>query len=233
MSLPGWVEQALADLDAIGVGVWGIAAGAPWQAVLPGCRSVLVVGNGGTRLWEHAVAEGPRPDPVDGLVRRVVDRQPQAPGRNWVRCAADAVLQPDFRQLGLDAGLGWSSRLGLLLHPTHGPWLGLRAACFTTEALPIHGPLLAPAPCADCAAPCATACPAQALAPSWRADRCLPWRSRTTDCTSACHARSACVVGTASAYSALQHRYHQHPEGREAVLASLSPTAGDGTGRAW
>lgn len=226
--------QARDALAAVGCQAWGVADGAPWDAWLPGCRAVVVVGSGGPALWRAAVARGPRPDPVDGLVRSVIDGLAPDPGRRWVRIAGDVAQQPDVRTLAVAAGLGWPSRLGLVLHPEYGPWLGLRAVAFTTDTLPIDGPLSAPAPCGSCAAPCATACPAAALAPSWRADRCLPYRAARPTCDGGCLARVACPVGAAHAYDEVAHRYHQHPPSRAPILEALSaPGARGARGRGW
>ncbi len=218
---PAWLEQARAALDVVGVNLCGTASGAAWQPLWPGCRSVVVFGSTGPALWERALElPSDEPDPVDAVVRTVVDAFPGDPSRRWVRCASDADTHPDFRTLGQQAGVGWSSRLGLLIHPTYGPWLGLRAACFTTEALEVDGPLPGPGPCFGCAAPCAAACPATALAPDWKAERCLPHRRNTTDCDAGCDARSACVIGRSHAYGATQHRYHHHPPSRPSSRAT-------------
>jgi hypothetical protein len=231
---PAWAVEARRALAAIGCQAWGVADGAPWQGWLPGCRAVVVVGSGGPALWRAAVARGPRPDPVDGLVRAVLDGLPPGPGRRWTRIAGDVPEQPDARTLAVAAGLGWPSRLGLVLHPTYGPWLGVRAVAFTTDPLPPTGPLAAPAPCETCAAPCATACPAAAIAPTWHADRCLPHRAAHTTCDGGCLARSACPVGAEHVYDATAHRYHQHPPSRASILAALTgPAAPDGRGRGW
>jgi ubiquinone biosynthesis protein len=111
--------------------------------------------------------------------------------RRWVRCADDVPDAPDFRALARAAGLGWASRLGLLLHPTFGPWIGLRAAVFVPERLAAT-PLSGPSPCADCPAPCVAACPAAAIVDTWDAARCLPWQAARDTCHGGCLARSAC-----------------------------------------
>ena len=50
--MPPWAQHGLSDFAPVGLNVWGVADGAPWQHVLPGCRSVLVIGSGGTTLWD-------------------------------------------------------------------------------------------------------------------------------------------------------------------------------------
>lgn len=230
MSPAAWVATTTSTLAATGLQAWGIADGHAYDAILPGCRSVLVVGGGGTALWEaftSAVRREPhrltQPDPLDAFVAEQIAALPGRPGQRWVLCTLHATPFVDFRALGHAAGLGWSSRLGLLLHPTYGPWLSLRAACFTTEVLPPTGPLRPASPCQRCPAPCATACPAQAVDPNgFDIQRCVGHQAHTTPCRPGCHARQACPQGAAHAYGPIQHSYHQHATGRRGVLAALS-----------
>lgn len=225
LRLPAWAEQARATLAEVGVQVCGVAAGAPWQHVLPGCRSVLVFGSGGSALWEHLRAlpagETDREHPVDQLVKTTLTRLTVADSRRWVRCADDETTPLDFRTLALNAGLGHRSRLGLLLHPEFGPWWALRAACFTTEPLPLSPPLRSAPPCAGCAAPCADACPVRAPRESgFELQDCLAWQARSESCSGGCLARIHCPEGRSHAYDAAQHRYHHHPASRAALWAS-------------
>ena len=220
------------DLERRGLNAIGVADGRPYEAWLPGCRAVVVVGSGGPRLWTRfvdAVQADPSTlvaerDPLDAFVRReLAAAGGEGPGRRWV--LADQQQEPaaPMQQLALQAGLGWRSRLWLVLHPVYGPWLGLRAACFTTEPLPVDGPLGAPSPCAGCAAPCAPACPGGALDAGdmdWRA--CTLHRAGSRDCVGACHARSACPEGAGWAYPAEEQAYHQEQAvGRRALVARL------------
>lgn len=231
--MPPWAQHGLSDFAPVGLNVWGVADGAPWQHVLPGCRSVLVIGSGGTTLWDgflRSVAEQPArlelDGPLDARVVEAIAAVPADPSRLWIRCAADDGQHVDFRSLARDAGLGHPSRLGLLLHPTYGPWFALRAACFTTDALPVTGPLVTPTPCEGCAAPCTAACPVGAIGPGgWSFAPCVGFQERDPTCHGGCLARAACVVGREHAYGALQHRYHQHTAGRRAVLQALKPGA--------
>lgn len=232
---PAWLQALGSHLAAHGLDRLGVADGAPHGAVLAGCRSVVVVGNGGRALWEGllaavraepALAEAPHP--LDAYVARVLAEAPvPVPGR-WVACAAESPVPLDFRTLGLHAGLGWPSRLGLLLHPEAGPWLGLRAAFFTPVALAPTGPLPGAGPCPTCPAPCMPACPIGAVGPEgvdWRAS--WAFRQRDDRCHGGCLAREACPEGRDHAYGAAQHRYHQHPPSRAALLISEAARAPD------
>lgn len=229
---PAWTALT-ARLAARGLNVVGVADGAPWQAHLPGCRAVLVVGSGGPALWEalvQAIRADPRTlvgqaHPLDAFVRRVVaEADPHPPGsRRW---AFADLVEPEpipIQRLALAAGMGWSSRIQLVLHPRHGPWMGLRAACFTTEALPVTGPLPGEGPCGAYPAPCLRACPGRAMADGrldWR--WCTVHRATTQDCTQTCAVRAACPEGAGAAYPALEQLYHHDKaRGRAALAASL------------
>lgn len=229
---PEWRVRADA-LAERGLNALGVADGTPWQDWLPGCRSVVVLGSGGPVLWQALLAELERDPsalagqahPVDRFVRRsvqAVDPTPP-PTRRWAYADLDQAEPLPIQRLALQAGLGWTSRLQLVLHPEFGPWMGLRAACFTTEALPLDGPLPGDGPCATCAAPCKAACPGRAMRGErldWR--WCTVHRGRTDDCLDACHARSACPEGAAWRYPELEHAYHHDKaRGRRRLAATL------------
>lgn len=197
-------------LARFGLNLTGTADGRGWDHVVPGCRSIAVVGSGGPALWEAFVRAGPRPwrDPLDTFVRDAVRSVPMAGDGRWV-FSSDAV-DVDFRTLAVAAGLGWPSRLGLVLNPVYGPWLGLRAAWFTTEDLPPTGPLSASPACVGCSAPCVTACPGGAVGDRFAIGACVAFRATDVGCASTCHARDACPVGAEHRYPAEERRYHSH-----------------------
>ena len=120
----------------------------------------------------------------------------------------------DFVALGRAAGLGWPSRLGLLLHPERGPWIHLRGALLLPfDAGEGDGPLAGSGPCPACPAPCSTACPAAApRSAGFDVARCGATRRTEPGCAHRCDARRACPVGEAHAYG----------EAEEARLMALS-----------
>jgi len=233
-ALPAWAEAVVAALAPAGLQRWGVAP-VEGACPLPGARSALVFASGGPGLWQGFVdavaAEHARlrdeAHPLDAHVARLLraaDPDPP-PSRRWVRCAADEPTFVDFRPLAAAAGLGWASRLGLLLHPEDGPWIGLRAACFTTEALPPSAPAPGQGPCAGCAAPCVAACPVGAvpagLGARFGIGACAAHRT-SGGCPSACAARNACPEGSASRYPPEAQAYHEdRAAGRAALAARL------------
>lgn len=253
MSEPWWTAAQTRLGQQSGLNLCGVADGAPWQEVLPGCRSVLVFASGGTALWSAMLTDlkaHPRhladeANPLDAFVQRglqAVDPHPPA-SRRWVRCAADADIMVDFRSLAVAAGLGWPSRLGLLIHPSHGLWLGLRAACFTTDSIPPTGPRAGSGPCEGCPAPCVSACPAGAVsdgplgpAGAWDVQRCAHFHQSSSQCERTCHSRVACPEGAPHRYSDAQRAYHYHrASGRTWLRAQvgLQQDEHEGTGPHW
>lgn len=228
------VLPALAEvgLNAVGVTTPDDTARA-W-----GARSAVVFGSGGPRLWAAflaAVEADPtvltgHAHPLDRFVARAILRADPTPtGREWVRCAFDAERFVDFRPLAEGAGLGWASRLGLLLHPQHGPWMGLRAVCFSPQALPPTGPLPGAGPCAGCAAPCATACPTSAVSAGVAFDIQACSRHKLAgSCVDRCAARNACPEGAGSRYPPLEQHYHEHRKGGRSALAAHLRIGADG-----
>lgn len=224
------VEPSPPHLGAVGLDVCGTADPAAWDCfaspsrhstvLLPGTQAILVYGSGGPTLWRRFLADleasphhlTEEPDPLDAYVRRAVAAADAAWSasvpRRWFFAAPDEPTPLDFRLLAHLAGLGGKSRLGLLLHPRFGPWLGLRAACFVAAPLPLDAPIDAD-PCAGCPAPCITACPGQAfVAGQWSVARCSAFHAESSACDSGCAARQACPAGADQRYDPEAIVYH-------------------------
>jgi epoxyqueuosine reductase len=232
-----WPGRVTARLAQAGLNLSGVADAADHDHVLPGCRAALIFASGGAALWQAFLddlrrAPGHLTDeahPLDAFVRRQVaaaDPSPP-PSRRWVFAAAEETTFVDFRPLAQSAGLGWQSLTGLLIHPEWGLWLGLRAACFTTEPLVSAGALAGPSPCEGCPAPCASACHGGALTPDAGMDirRCAAFHVQTGErgpCFDRCDARQACPVGADRAYPEPARRYHyDRRTGRRDLAAAL------------
>lgn len=249
----------VAALGAAGLQAVGVADVAAWDAqvgperrsaaLLPGARSILVFGSGGRALWDALVADvrahpahlAQEEHPLDAYVRRAVLAADPALGdvrRRWFFAAADAELHLDFRLLASLAGLGGRSRLGLLLHPEFGLWLGLRAAVFLDAALPVSPPP-DPDPCAGCPAPCIPACPGGAFVDgAWDVGRCSAFHDASAACASTCHSRLACPRGAEHRYPPDELVYHYdrragRPRLREAAGLAEGDDAFEGVGPHW
>ena len=199
------------------------AVPAPWRSasLCPEARTAALVGSGGRALWEafrRSPEFGTEPDPLDAYTGRVVAAaageferaRPRSRIRVSLAFERQGGVHADFIALAEQARLGARSRLGLLLHPTYGPWLSLRAVVLTDWPKGPEKPVAPEGfdPCAGCPAPCATACPGRALAAShFDVARCGGHRKIDPGCAEACAARGACVVGREHAYlpEALAH----------------------------
>src|SRR5450631_1053230 len=218
---PAWLDRLKVRLADRGLNLLGVASPESYdgavgpqrqsEVLLKGTRAILVAGSGGSALWRHfreRLAADPRvltdhPHPIDQLVREIVGHADAALGgvvHRWFFAAAETDVHLDFRVLGHLAGLGGRSRLGLLLHPEYGLWVGLRAACFVAEALPATGPDQSD-PCAGCPGYCVEACPGGAFPDgTWDVDRCAEFHHEAATCRTSCRSRMACPKGA-------QHRY--------------------------
>lgn len=232
--------QITAQFKQIGINLSGVAAGKQWQDILPRCQSVFVFGSGGPRLWNHFLRDLKRrphlvqrnSHPLDNFVKkklREVDPQPPK-SRLWVRCAANEKTFVDFKVLAHQAGLGWSSKLGILINKTYGLWFGIRLACFTTELINPTGPLLKPGPCDTCNDfNCVTKCPGEAISTlkGWNLDQCVSFQNKKTTCQQQCPSRLACPISRAHTYSEVEQNYHHQQSLGRVSLNNFLKDPGD------
>ena len=196
------------------------------RALLPEARAAVVIGNGGGAFWGtfrtfcamHPGWEDQR-DPLDAYTQRVVEAA-AAPavaalgGR--VRFLYPFRFPDDpvsFMRLAACAGLGRPSLVGVLVHPTYGPWIAFRAAILVPEPFALPRPTDGFDPCPTCVErTCVAACPAHAVGPGgWDIPTCAASRARADDpCAARCHARFECVLGRAHRYPADALAYHQN-----------------------
>jgi hypothetical protein len=184
--------------------------------VVPGeAGTVLIVGNVGSAIYPHLAAspEFGQPQPLDRWTRRVLgelaqdlgadilfpfDGPPWQPFQRWAM-RADPNLRP--------------SPIGMLIHPVHGLWHGLRGALVLRHRLDLPMVEPRPSPCAGCTAkPCLHTCPVDAFKPGAydvRACRTFLGTLSGQDCMMlGCRARRACPVGRAAAYPPAQAAFH-------------------------
>lgn len=169
-----------------------------WRAP-PGCRSVVVVGNAGSALWKSFDRARPRGrDPLDRFVEDILRRL--APGAFATYAERRAGRPLPLVALAERAGLGRTGRIGLLLHPTFGPWISLRAVVYSTESVEPAAPLDFD-PCTGCPAPCVTACRGRAIGEAGLdGEGCFRTKLLDAGCRVACDARAACVIGPEYAF---------------------------------
>lgn len=203
-------------------------------------QTAILIGGRGDRFCAHALASGAdRSDPLDELVEETLQvavlslraaglRSEAIPGHRPRGDAAGGFC--DLVALGAAAGLGWPSRLGLLIHPEAGPWTHFRGVLLVDTPLPAAEPLPGAGPCAGCPAPCIGACPGGAIGVGFDAVRCGETRVRTPGCAAGCDARRACIVGTEFGYSAhalawhMEHAVAHRP--RPGPISTVDPPGG-------
>lgn len=183
----------------------------------PEARSVVVIGNGGGAFWDafartRTDVDAPVAHPLDAFTRRLVEAiVADLPGLVRIVYPFDPV-PTDFRTLAACAGLGSPSLLGLLVHPTFGPWMALRAALLLRDDVTLPRPADGFDPCPSCASrACVAACPAGAVGDAgWDVPACVAYRlAGDGHCDAGCHARVACVVGPEHRYPPDALAFHQ------------------------
>lgn len=211
-----------------------VADAAPSKETLP-TATLLLLANVGPQFWRSLQTSQHYDDmdPVDTyslkLTRELHSRFFGDTDCTPLYPSPAQQAQIPLMRLGALAGWNVPSPLGLGLHPKYGPWSAYRAAWLTQssnipeqyECFNIHpespaaqdiGALTQSADlCVGCAAPCAAACPAQAiqLGESINLERCTEHRlPHESACHSYCFARKACPIGSEHQYDDDQLRHH-------------------------
>jgi epoxyqueuosine reductase len=203
-----------------------VIARAQAAAISTDARSIVVIANGGGAFWAAAkryASAHPgwwdREHPLDDFTREVLEHEiiPQVAALG-LRCTPVYPFGGDgatlnFMELGKIAGLAGPSILGVLVHPTYGPWIAFRAALLTNAELDAPGEAAGFDPCPACTArSCIPACPVGAVSfpAGWDIPRCLEHRVEVEpDCAPRCHARVGCVLGPEHRYPDDELAYHQ------------------------
>lgn len=188
-------EAAAHKLDILG----GFHPG-PGDKTPETCKTLLLLGPS-KGFWSH-IAQEPemgdaKPDPVDRWSTRTITEI----ARNTNATAAFPFGGPPYKPFytwALRTGRVWSSPVMLAVHDTHGLFVSFRGALLFPRKIDLPaGP--AQAPCTDCAKPCLSACPAQALTQDGYAlDKCHAYLDTRdgADCMAfGCAVRRKCPVG--------------------------------------
>lgn len=211
-------EQVQAALDPHYLEVLGGFAVEEGEAGFPaGTRTLLMIGPKEPGFWPHLQAqpEWNGPDPVDRWSRRVIGRVACDLGAKALFPFGGPPYQP-FYSWALRTGRVWDSPVKLLVHATQGLMVSFRGALALAQTIPLPPPAIQP--CAACAKPCLTACPAGALTGAgYDVPLCHAHLSQPagTDCmTRGCLVRSTCPAGAGYARMPSQSAYHMrqfHP----------------------
>ena len=196
---------------------------------------LLLLANAGPKFWRNLQGssfKGHR-DPVDTFsVELAAEFQRQFLNTDrFIQLYPTPKGQSHIPLMRLGGLAGWNtpSPLGLGLHPQYGPWSAYRVAWLTnTEQLPkafykepqafkttgltdisdlAHSAEL----CASCAAPCVTACPANAVAygENFKIEPCYEHsQPESSECHNHCFARTACPIGAEYRYDDDQLAHH-------------------------
>lgn len=182
----------------------------------------LILLGAGPQFWSTLTAapewSDGLPDPVDRWSRRVIGVMAQNMGAQVYYPFGGPPYTP-FIDWALKSGRTWQSPVGALVHDTVGMLISFRGALhFDTEFDIPQGN--APSPCLNCPAPCATACPVDALSADafYDVDAChryldtLPGKACMTQ---GCAARLACPISAGAERLAEQSAHHMlafHPQ---------------------
>ena len=190
-------------------------------------RSIILVGNAGSRYWSYfqrwLAGQGEVPDnPLDrwsaevigGVARQFGARAVSPSDRPWLPFHTWAMRAEGIKP----------SPLGMLIHPTYGLWHAWRGALLFDDEIDLPRLSGAAHPCDCCAEkPCLTACPVGAFnGNGFDADACarhVKGPDGTTCSEAGCLARNACPVGEDFRQPAEVQAFHLHAflVGREAT----------------
>lgn len=196
-------------------------------ALLPSAESALILGSGGMAFFRSAMrirSSGPHPldefcEAQVALAADVLEARGWRTTRHfyWERKGggpASAGEFADFVTLAREAGLGATSRLGLLLHRHYGPWFAIRGLLlserpFSPTRIESLSAASSEGPCPRCDAPCQSACPGRAIGrDQFSGKDCLSARETLPACRESCAARIACPVGSDYRYDPDVLAYH-------------------------
>jgi len=219
----GLNRQHVFDLDSLPAEVLATLG------VQAGETQLILIGHAGRRLWECVQASGiTGSDPIDDYSMQTVSRwfAQELPDRRF------RILFPGERVIGLQtlgklAGWHQPSPIMVGVDVEWGSWYAYRAVVVADTDFAPSSVLEGRSPCPTCAAPCITACPANALDQGrFDLDACSHYRLRPdSPCAHGCLARQACPAGSAHRYDEAQIR---HSYSRSlAVIREYYPPASD------
>jgi len=188
-----------------------ILAEAPWA------RTLILIGNVGSELWDKsgaAISDITGPDPLDRWTRQVIDPIARSLGGLALYPFAGPPYWPFQRWAERAEGVR-SSPIGIQIHADYGLWHAYRAALLLPVAVDLTAPAGRDHPCDTCVEkPCLTHCPVDAFsAAGYDVDRCVGHivavQYEKGSCNDVgCLARLACPIGAAWRYRPDHARFH-------------------------
>ncbi len=157
------------------------------------------------------------PDPVDRWSERVIGQMAKSLGAQAHFPFGGPPYAP-FIDWALKSGRAFTSPVGALVHDTVGMMISYRGALHFQHEFPVPKPAVV-SPCADCPAPCSTACPVGALSASsfYDVSSCHSYLN-TSDgqacMIGGCAARLACPLSAGAGRRPEQSAHHMkafHP----------------------
>lgn len=214
MSIANRLRQAVTACDLVDLGHAGVL---PQDSLPePGGKSLLLVGNAGSRFWRHFEASDEyadrRADPLNRWSKRVLTKIAETHDVTVLLPFEGPPYYP-FQQWALRTGRYSTSPLGVLAHRRFGLWFAFRGAFVLSEPCDIPSEP-AGGPCENCLEkPCLSACPAAALTRdrAYSAEICRDYvasEGAATCATRGCLVRHACPFGGDYAYSPVQATFH-------------------------
>jgi len=199
--------------------------------VAPWARTLILVGNVGSELWNKsgaAIAALGDPDPLDRWTRAVIEP---------IAASADGLALFPFAGPPYWPFQRWAERaegvrqspIGIQIHPEFGLWHAYRAAILLRDVIVLPRPEHAH-PCDACVdRPCLTHCPVNAFSSAgYAVDRCVEHlvavQNESGSCNDVgCLARLACPVGAAWRYRPEHARFHMRAFVKARMRAKINP----------
>nr|MBL8410460.1 hypothetical protein [Dechloromonas sp.] len=175
-------------------------------------RQLILVGHGGTKMWEMAMRwvaaeEIVTDDPIDEFSIAQMHKFLSAYRHRIIYPAADSL---GLQALGKLAGWHHDSPFMVGINAHWGSWYAYRALALADTDFPPTAPQEQPSPCLSCnGKPCLAACPSGAvMVEGFALDKCVAWRRQMqSPCSETCLSRLACPIAGEHRYSPEQIRH--------------------------
>jgi len=191
--------------------------------LLAGAKSVIIIGNYGPEMWEKLQSDIERNrefydainDPVDVFSSRAIESAVDELKQNGLNAVGVYPWRQEaggflpFQAWGVACGMGAMGIIGVVIHPTYGPWNSFRGGIILDAPIEPDDALDDFNPCKKCEAPCMEACPAGAISrDGCNVQKCLGARLFDERCETVCAAREACVYGKDYRFHRDEITYH-------------------------